>query len=61
LNTEEIISSMKLAGFTQVKSEGSSITGKRGEWQAAGAPLKRKKVDATAPVVEVSANPWASL
>ncbi|TNV81219.1 hypothetical protein FGO68_gene2494 [Halteria grandinella] len=52
-NQESLTSAMKLAGFSAVTNADGAVTGQRGEWQAAGAPLKRKKVEA--------ANPWESL
>ena len=47
---------MKLAGFSGVTSADGVTTGKRGEWQAAGAPLKRKKLES-----QPAENPWANL
>ena len=56
----EVISFMKLAGFTgtETNEQTGEIRTKRSQWQAAGAPLKRKKVE-TEPVAQ--ANPWAAL
>jgi hypothetical protein len=58
-SAENLVSSFKLAGFTQItNSHSGEVKGVRGEWQAAGAPLKRKEVEEPQ---QKAANPWAAL
>lgn len=56
-SNDNLLSSMKLAGFSGVQATEGVASGQRGEWQAAGAPLKRKKLEAP----QTAANPWANL
>lgn len=54
------MSFMVAAGFSKVELMDVCVVGAyKAAWQAAGAPLKRKKVTETQPVS--AANPWAAL
>ncbi len=55
-NVTTASSFMKLAGFSNTEGNAGEIRAKKTSWQAAGAPLKRKKVE-QAPIP----NPWAAL
>lgn len=56
-SNDNLISSMKLAGFSGVQTTEGVASGQRGEWQSTGASLKRKKLEAPL----TAENPWANL
>ena len=56
-----LVSALKLAGFTGIESANGEIRAKRAQWQASGAPLKRKRVEEPIAAKVEAANPWAAL